>query len=65
MEAARSSETSLNFWQATWGHIQEDSNLHSPCCENFKSHDGDVTLLLFQRTKDGTSIIVQIIYGIK
>ena len=37
MEAMGSSETSVNLYQTTRCHIQEDSNLHSHHCENFKS----------------------------
>jgi hypothetical protein len=29
IEAAHSSETSLNIYQTTWRHIPEDSNLYS------------------------------------
>jgi hypothetical protein len=38
MEAARSSETSVDFYQTTWYNMTEDSNLHTCCCENLKSH---------------------------
>jgi hypothetical protein len=37
MEAKRSSEMSV-LTTATWHNIPEDGNLHSHCCENFKSY---------------------------
>jgi hypothetical protein len=38
MEAASTTETSVNFYQTTWRNIPEDSHLHTCCCENLKSH---------------------------
>jgi hypothetical protein len=38
MEAVSISETSVNLYQTTWYNIQEDSHLHTHCCENLKSH---------------------------
>jgi hypothetical protein len=38
MEAASTSETSVNFYQTTWHYNPEDSHLHSRRCENLKSH---------------------------
>jgi hypothetical protein len=32
MEAVRSFETSVNFYQPTWRHIRDDSALHYYCC---------------------------------
>jgi hypothetical protein len=37
MEAANTSETSVNFYQTTWCYNPEDSHLHTCCCENLKS----------------------------
>jgi hypothetical protein len=37
MEAARTSETLVNFYQTTWSYNPEDSHLHTHCCENLKS----------------------------
>jgi hypothetical protein len=37
-EAARTSETSVNFYQTTRRNIPEDSNLHTRRCENLKSY---------------------------
>jgi hypothetical protein len=34
MEAVRSSETPVNFYQTTPRHIPEDNTLHSHLCEN-------------------------------
>jgi hypothetical protein len=39
MEAASTSETSVNFYQATWRNNLEDSHLHTRRRENLKSHN--------------------------
>jgi hypothetical protein len=36
MEAASTSETSVNFYQTTWCYNPEDSHLHTHHCENLK-----------------------------
>jgi hypothetical protein len=47
MEAANSSETSVNIYhQATWHRITADSNLHTDHRENLKSH---MRLFVFHR----------------
>jgi hypothetical protein len=38
MEAARTSETLVNFYQTTRSYNPEDSNLHTHRRENFKSY---------------------------
>jgi hypothetical protein len=38
MEAVRTSETSVNFYETTRGNIPEDSNRHTRRHENLKSH---------------------------
>jgi hypothetical protein len=38
MEAARTSETSVNFYQTTWRYNSEDSYLHTRRRENLKSY---------------------------
>jgi hypothetical protein len=38
MEAARTSETSVNFYQTTWHNNPEDSHLHTCRSENLKSY---------------------------
>jgi hypothetical protein len=38
MEAARSSETLVNFYQTTWCYNPEDSHLCTHCHENLKSY---------------------------
>jgi hypothetical protein len=38
MEAASTSETSVNFYQTTRRYNPEDSNLHTHCCENLKTY---------------------------
>jgi hypothetical protein len=38
MEAANTSETSVNFYQTTRHNIPEDSHLHTRRRENLKSH---------------------------
>jgi hypothetical protein len=40
MEAARTSETSVNIQLRTWQYIPEDSELHTRRHENLKSHTG-------------------------
>jgi hypothetical protein len=40
MEAACTSETSINFYQTFWCNNPEDSHRHTRCCENLKSHSG-------------------------
>jgi hypothetical protein len=37
MEAASTSEMSVNFYQITRHNNPEDSHLHTPCRENLKS----------------------------
>jgi hypothetical protein len=38
MEAARTSETMVNFYQTTWHYNPEDSHLHTHRCENLTSN---------------------------
>jgi hypothetical protein len=38
-EAVNTSETSVNFYEATHSKIHEDSHLHNHCSDNLKSHD--------------------------
>jgi hypothetical protein len=38
MAAARTSETSVNYYQTTRCNDPEDSHLHTHCHENVKSH---------------------------
>jgi hypothetical protein len=38
MEAAHTFETSVEIQLRTWQFIPEDSELHTRCCENLKSH---------------------------
>jgi hypothetical protein len=42
MEAARTSETLVNFYQTTRRYNQEDSHLHTHRRENLKSYVGKV-----------------------
>jgi hypothetical protein len=44
MEAARTSETLVDFYQTTWHYDPEDSHLHAHCHENLKSY---MSLMLF------------------
>jgi hypothetical protein len=46
MEAARTSETSVNFYQTTWRHNPEDSHLRIHRRENLKSYSGDINSIL-------------------
>jgi hypothetical protein len=38
MEAASTSEMSVNFYQTAWRNNPEDSHLYTCCHENIKSH---------------------------
>jgi hypothetical protein len=38
MEAASTSEMSVNFYQTMWHNNPEGCHLHTHCCENLKSH---------------------------
>jgi hypothetical protein len=38
MQAASTSETSVNFYHTTGSNNPEDSHLHTHCHENLKSH---------------------------
>jgi hypothetical protein len=38
MEAAGTSETSVNFYRTTWRNIPEDNRLHACRRENLKAH---------------------------
>jgi hypothetical protein len=42
MEAARTFETLVNFYQTTRCYNPEDSNLHTHRCENLKSYFHDL-----------------------
>jgi hypothetical protein len=44
MEAAKTSETSVNFYQTTRRNILEDSHLHTRRRKNLKSHPGSFYL---------------------
>jgi hypothetical protein len=39
MEAASTSETSVNIYLTAWGCNPEDSHLHTPRLENLKSYN--------------------------
>jgi hypothetical protein len=39
MEAASTSETSVNFYQTTWRNNPEDSHLHTRRRENLRFHN--------------------------
>jgi hypothetical protein len=47
MEAARTSETSVNFYQTTQRYNPEDSLLHTRFRENLKSHATGLFALCF------------------
>jgi hypothetical protein len=42
MEAARSSQTPVNFYQATTYHIPKDSNSHTHSFENLKNNNKEL-----------------------
>jgi hypothetical protein len=50
MEAARTSETSVNICLTTWQYIPEDSEFHTRCRENLKSHKYNIRLRLLHIT---------------
>jgi hypothetical protein len=43
MEAAQTYETSVDIQLRTWQYIPEDSELHTRCRENLKSHHHFIT----------------------
>jgi hypothetical protein len=47
MEAARTSETSVDIQLRTWQYMPKDSELHTRRLENLKSHN---TVIIFQLT---------------
>jgi hypothetical protein len=51
MEAASTSETSVNFYQTTWCYNLEDSQLHTCCRENLKSYSVLLLPKVFVRKK--------------
>jgi hypothetical protein len=48
MDAANTSETSVNFYQTTRRNIPEDCHLHTRRCENVKSHRSVVFSLRYR-----------------
>jgi hypothetical protein len=58
MEAARTTETSVDIQLRTWHYIPEDSELHTRRRENLKSHKPRHVLLIvfFPQSKRQTSI---------
>jgi hypothetical protein len=56
MKAARTSETSVNFYQTTWRYNPEDSRLRTHCRENLKSYN--VIELFSMESTDGRSLYV-------
>jgi hypothetical protein len=51
VEAASTSETSVNFYQTTWHNIPEDNHLHTRHHENLKSNPILVIGWLFSEFK--------------
>jgi hypothetical protein len=56
IEAIYSSETSIDFQQTTWRHIQEDRTLHNHRCDNLKSLDL-VIIRCFLSRRQGLSFV--------
>jgi hypothetical protein len=48
MEAASTSETSLNYYQTTLRNNPEDSHIHTRRRENPKSHNPIIILMMYQ-----------------
>jgi hypothetical protein len=64
MEAARTSETSVDIQLRTWQYIPEDSELHTRRRENLKSHK--VSLLLARhQTRSLVSDLCIIVFVLK
>jgi hypothetical protein len=55
MEAMCSSETSVNFQQATWRFIPEDRTLHNHRSENLKSYKTHNDLYYFKYDRDSVN----------
>jgi hypothetical protein len=62
MEAARSSETLVNFYQTTQHYNPEDSHLHTNCCENLKSYLKQGEYKLVRETKLKSVIWQRFVY---
>jgi hypothetical protein len=54
MEAASTSEISINFYQITRRNIPEDSHLHTRCRENLKSY---LVFWLFTRVSEEHALL--------
>jgi hypothetical protein len=59
MEAANTSETSVNFYQTTRRYNPQDSHLHSHSCENLKSHC--LHIVYDRKVTTGSHMLTQII----
>jgi hypothetical protein len=59
MEAARTSETLVNFYQTTWRYNPEDSHLRTHRRENLKSYVKDEVSAPYKTT--GRSIVLYVL----
>jgi hypothetical protein len=60
MEAACTSETSVDICLTTWQYIPEDSELHTRHHENLKFHKLKIILLIMNEQMSG---LLNLIYG--
>jgi hypothetical protein len=58
MEAASTSEPSVNFYQTTRDNISEDSGLHTRRRKNLKSHQFNTSLLTAQSGNQAGYMII-------
>jgi hypothetical protein len=62
MEAANTSETSVNFYQTTWRNNPEDNHLYTRCRVNLKSHKHFTTSRMAMNSMSPIQWVPMILY---